>query len=169
MALSITGDPIRAIRSLRSSVEIAPYDFGAWGFLGWPLVATGKPEDLSELHSILSRIIGMAPEHPGAAYWLHHRAAAFLCEGDLVAAQSFAKQSVDKHRGLSWAWLTYANILGSVGDRVASSEAADEAARLNPRMTPAHYASRMAVMTAHDATAECRIEGLRAADLLDES
>jgi adenylate cyclase len=169
MAFSITGDPIRAIRSLRSSVEIAPYDFGAWGFLGWPLVATGRPEDLLELHSILGRILSMAPEHPGAAYWLHHRAAAYLCEDDLVAAQSFARQSIDKHRGLSWAWLTYANILGKVGDIAAAREAAEEAARLNPRMTPAHYTSRMKVMTAHDATVECRTAGLRAADLLSDS
>lgn len=169
MVWSSCGDPIRAIRVLRSSVEIAPYDFGAWGFLGWPLVATGKQEDLDELHSVLSRILTMAPEHPGAAYWLHHRAAAYVCNDELDEARSYAEQSIDKHRGLSWAWHTYANILGRLGDISGAREAADEALRSNSYMTPAHYASRLAVMTIDDTVLERRIAGLRDAELLVES
>jgi TolB-like protein/Tfp pilus assembly protein PilF len=167
MVWSSLGDPNRAIRALRLSVGIAPYDFGAWGFLGWPLVATGKAEDLEELHSVLSRILAMAPEHPGAAYWLHHRGAAFLCDDDLDAARQFVEQSIDKHRGLSWAWLTYANILGSLGEHRKAREAADEATRLNANMTVPHYASRLEVMTADGTTLQRRTAGLRAAELLD--
>ena len=169
MVWSSSGDPIRAIRALRSSVEIAPYDFGAWGFLGWPLVATGKEEDLNELHSVLSRILTMAPEHPGAAYWLHHRAAAYVCHDELDEARAYAEQSIDKHRGLSWAWHTYANILGCLGDISGARAAADEALQLNAHMTPDHYASRLTVMTSDDATFERRTAGLRAAELLTES
>ena len=169
MAWSLAGDPKRAIRSLRSSVEIAPYDFGAWGFLGWPLVATGIPEDLDELHGILDRILTMAPEHPGAAYWLHHQAAAHLCQEDLSAAQLSARQSIEKHRGLSWAWLTYASILGQLGSIADAREAALESARLNSRMTPIHYANRIRVMTTDDSTFLQRIAGLRAAELLDDA
>lgn len=166
MVWSSVGKPDRAIRSLRASIEIAPYDFGAWGFLGWPLVATGKAEDLQELHSVLNRILTMAPEHPGAAYWLHHRAAAFLCADELEEARDFAEQSIDKYRGLSWAWHTYANILGSLGDDEAAHEAAAEAIRLNPHMTPLHYAKRLKVMTADAKALERRTSGLRAAGLL---
>jgi len=168
MVWSSCGDPIRAIRTLRSSVEIAPYDFGAWGFLGWPLVATGKQEDLDELHGVLSRILTMAPEHPGAAYWLHHRAAAYVCNDELDEARTYAEQSIDKHSGLSWAWHSYANILGGLGDISAAREAAGEALRSNSHMTPAHYASRLAVMTIDDTVLERRIAGLRDADLLVE-
>ena len=140
---------------------------GAGGyFLGWPLVATGKAADLEELHSILSRILAMAPEHPGAAYWLHHRAAAFLCGNDLDTAREFAEQSIDKHRGLSWAWLTYASILGSLGAHEKAREAADEAMRLNSNMTVEHYAGRLEVMTADATALQCRTAGLRAAELL---
>lgn len=167
MIWTITGDPVGAIRSLKSSVAIAPYDFGAWGYLGWPMVATGKPGDLAELRRILEHILGMAPDHPGAAYWLHHLAAVHACEDELDVARQFAQQSVDKQRGLSWAWLTYANILGRMGEMTEARHAADEASQFNKNMSPVHYVERMRVMTLDHGTLEKRVSGLRAAGLLE--
>lgn len=165
---SFSGDPLRAIQALRSSVEIAPYDFGAWGFLGWPLVATGEARDLDELHTVLERILNTAPEHPGAAYWLHHRAAAYLCSDELDEAKICAERSIAKHRGLSWAWLTYANVVGRLGNHEAAREAVAEALQLNAHMSAAHYAHRLEVMTIDQPTFVRRTEGLRAAGFLDE-
>jgi len=168
MTYSFCGYPLRAIQALRSSVEIAPYDFGAWGFLGWPLVATGEAGDLEELHAVLARILKTAPEHPGAAYWLHHRAAAYLCSDEPDKARVYAEQSVGKHRSLSWAWLTYANTLGCLDEHDAARDAVAEALRLNAHMTTAHYARRLVAMTVHQSTVDRRIGGLRAAGLLGE-
>ena len=168
LTYSFCGDPQSAIRALRSSVEIAPYDFGAWGFLGWPLVATGAASDLDELHTVIERLLKTAPEHPGAAYWLHHRAAAYLCTDELEKAKACSEQSIGKHRGLSWAWLTYANVLGRLGDNEAARDAVAEALHLNAHMTAEHYAHRLGVMTVHQATVDRRTEGLRAAGILSD-
>jgi tetratricopeptide (TPR) repeat protein len=161
MVSSICGDPQSAIEFLRSSVEIAPYDFGAWGYLGWPLTATGSAEDLLEVHRIMDQIIGTAPEHPGLAYWLYHKSAAFTCQGDLDAAREFAEKAVKRHQSLSWVWLSFANVLADLGEVDEAHRAIGKAAKLNEWMTPAHFTKRIRVMTASDEVVQRRTSGLQ--------
>ncbi len=161
MVSSICGDPVSAIESLRSSVEIAPYDFGAWGYLGWPLTATNRTEHLAEVQRIMDQIIRTAPEHPGLGYWLYHKSAAFTCEGDLNAAREFAEKAINRHQALSWVWLSFANVLGRLGEDSEAQRAIGKAAQLNERMTPAHFAQRIRIMTASDEIVESRTTGLQ--------
>ena len=44
-----TGEYRRSIELLRRAVKLAPYDLGTWGYLGWPLVATGQAHDLARI------------------------------------------------------------------------------------------------------------------------
>lgn len=161
MVSSICGDPERAIELLRSSVEIAPYDFGAWGYLGWPLTATDNAEDLLEVHRIMDQIIRTAPEHPGLGYWLYHKSAAYTCQGDLDAAREFAEKAVKRHHALSWVWLSFANVLGHLDDVDGARRAIGKAAQLNEYMTPAHFTERIRVMTASDEVVRSRTAGLK--------
>ena len=55
----------RSLQQLRKAVDIAPFDFGAWGYLGWPLVQTGNQEDIDELQEIMSRLIEYSPWSSG--------------------------------------------------------------------------------------------------------
>ena len=161
MVSSICGDPESAIESLRSSVEIAPYDFGAWGYLGWPLTATNNMEHLAETHRIMDQNMRTAPEHPGLGYWLYHKSAAFTCEGDLAAAREFSEKAISRHQALSWVWLSFANVLGRLGEDSEAQRAIGKAAQLNERMTPAHFVDRIRVMTASDEVVESRTAGLQ--------
>lgn len=161
MVASICGSPGSAIELLRSSVEIAPYDFGAWGYLGWPLTATNSAEDLLEVHRIMDQIIRTAPEHPGLGYWLYHKSAAYTCQGDLDAAREFAEKALKRHQALSWVWLSYANVLGRLGDLDEAQRAIGKAAQLNEWMTPAHFAGRIRTMAASDEVVQRRTAGLQ--------
>ena len=60
-----TGEYRRSIELLRRAVKLAPYDLGTWGYLGWPLVATGQAHDLRELHEIVDRLLATSAQHPG--------------------------------------------------------------------------------------------------------
>ena len=69
------------------TVKLAPYDLGGWGYLCWPLVATGVAADLGEVHDIVKRLLATSPQHPGRVYWLFHRSVAFACADDCEHSQ----------------------------------------------------------------------------------
>lgn len=161
------GDPEQSIRSLRASVELAPFDFGAWGYLGWPLVARGLAADLDEVRTIIDRLLQLAPEHPGVPYWLYHKSVAYVCQGELEKAAGCVRQAIDKHGELSWVWMHQANVHGLLGQRKDAELDAARAAQANNAMTPAHYAARIRAMGGRSNTTHRRIDGLVAAGLLD--
>ncbi len=81
-----TGEYRRSIELLRRAVKLAPYDLGTWGYLGWPLVATGQAHDLRELHEIVDRLLATSAQHPGRAYWVFHKSVAHTCAGECEQA-----------------------------------------------------------------------------------
>jgi adenylate cyclase len=164
---SILGEPARAIEVLRSAVNEAPFDFGAWGYLGWPLAARGDAADLAELHKILDRLLELAPDHPGAAFWLYHKSVAYTCQQELDAAGEYARRAVDRQPDLSWALLNYANVFGLQGRGDEAREAAERAVQINPSMTPVHYVSRMRAMSVGNRAIDWRVAGLIEARLAE--
>jgi len=168
MVWAACGDPEQSIRSLRASVELAPFDFGAWGYLGWPLVARGTTEDLEEVHRIIDRLLKLTPEHSGVPYWLFHKSVAYVCQDALEQAADFARQALDKHGEQSWIWMHQANVLGLTGQYEDAELSAGKAAQINSDMTPAHYAARVRAMGGSAETTRKRIDGLVKAGLLDD-
>ncbi len=162
------GDVEASLRALQRCVDLAPYDFGAWGYFGWPLAARGTPEDLERLHSIIDHLVEVAPDHPGIGYWLYHKSAASLCEGDLDAAEDSIRHALEKHPEVSWGWMHLASILGAQGKHEKARDAAAEARRINPAMTPEHFAECLAAMSGPGGPIEARTAGLKKAGLLDE-
>lgn len=166
MVWAICGDPDRSIRALRACVEIAPFDFGAWGYLGWPLVARGTADDLKEVQRVMNRLLRLAPEHPGVPYWLFHKSVAHACQGDFEGAIEFGDQAIGKDGGQSWIWMHHANVKGLLGEPEEARRDALHAAELNSAMTPRHYAARVRAMRGSPETERKRLEGLIRAGLL---
>jgi adenylate cyclase len=162
------GEPARSITSLRRAVDVAPYDFGSWGFMGWPLAAAGAPQDLKELHEIMDRVLNTVPGHPGVPYWLYHRSVAYICEGRVDLAVSFASQSLEKNPGFPWAWMQYANALGMTKRADEARDAIHRCEEISAGLTPGHYARMVKGMSARDEVADMRLAGLRSMKVLDE-
>jgi adenylate cyclase len=158
-----TGAYRRSLELLRRAVKLAPYDLGTWGYLGWPLVATGDPQDLQEVHDIVERLLKTSPQHPGRVYWLFHKSVAYTCADDCERALAQAEEYTAEQPRFSLGWLHYANVLARLGRHDAARAALDQSLERNPLLTPAYYAELMAVLTDQPAVVERRVAGLRAA------
>ncbi len=154
-----------AIETLRRVVEMTPFDFGAWGYLASALVTGGEALELEEAHAILDRILTMAPQHPGVAYWMHHKALAYTCEARFEEALRFAKHAVERQPKLAWAWYLYANALG-MNDAGGAAKAVERAKQANPNMSVEAYVAFVNRTSATEGVSSQRIGGLQAAGLL---
>ena len=163
-----TGSYRRSIELLRRAVKLAPYDLGAWGYLGWPLVATGDAKDLKELHEIVDRLLATSSaQHPGRAYWLFHKSVAYSCAGDCERALAPAEEGTSELPRFSIAWMNYANVLGRLGRTDAAHAVLEQCLGHNPLMRPAYYVELMGVLTDQAAVVQSRTSGLYAAGLID--
>lgn len=161
VAWAYFGKSERSLGALGQAVTIAPFDFGAWGFMGWPLVETGSQQNIDELHEIMDRILKAAPSHPGAPYWLYHRSVACCFEGRNDLAVDFARQSVRQNARFPWVWMQYANALGITNAKDAAKKAIDHCTRISPRLTPEYYEQMILGMSANSEIADMRLAGLR--------
>jgi adenylate cyclase len=155
------GDHRKALNCLRKAVAHAPFDFGAWGYMGWPLTASGNADDLRELRSILDRLLSMEPHHPGAAFWLYHKSVAECCEGRYEAALEPAESAVELRPTLALGWMHYANVLGHENRKTAAEEALEHCRSVNPALTPKHFESLIRRMSGDKSVVEHRVGGLR--------
>lgn len=162
MVLATIGEASAAIAKLEKCVEIAPYDFGAWGYLGWPLTARGRVDDLDRLDGTLERIASVAPEHPGLPFWIYHRAVSSVCRDDLERARDLSSQALARNDGLPWVWMNHANLLARLGASDEARDAVDKALSKNPLMTPAHYVAQIRRMSEDCGFVQQRISGLEA-------
>jgi adenylate cyclase len=157
-----------SLRALHGAVEIAPFDFGAWGYMGWPLVETGVQRDLEELHEIMERILQATPLHPGVPYWLYHQSVAYACEGEDQLALDFARKSIERNPTFPWVWMHYANSLGRTNAADEARRAIQRSSEISPALTPEYYESMIRDMSANNESAALRLAGLREARILGE-
>lgn len=156
----------RSLSALRHAAEIAPFDFGIWGYMGWSLVQAGEQKELEELHEIMERMLQTAPRHPGAPYWLYHRSVAYTCDGTDALAVEYAQKSVELNPVFPWGWMQYANALGRTGAVDEARKAVCRSAEISPALTPNHYELMVRGMSASDAVATPRLAGLLEAEVL---
>lgn len=156
-----------SISALRRAVDLAPFDFGSWGYMGWPLVETGAQRDLDELHEIVERIIRAAPQHPGVPYWLYHRSVACTCEDRTEEACELAQKSVDRNPIFPWGWMNLANTQGRLGRSSDAHRSIRRCNEISPELTPQYYEGMIRSMSASDEFANKRIDGLGAIDILE--
>lgn len=144
------GQHRRALDSFRRAVQIAPFDFHSWGRLGRTLAYSGDPDELSEGHAILDRILAAAPNHPMVPYWFSFKANAYAREDRHDEAVRFARMSVEAQPGYAGAWLTLAHALGQLGRVDESRQALERARRANPAMAPEQIAAPIESLVAID-------------------
>lgn len=160
------GNVNRSLTALRQAVRIAPFDFGAWGYLGWPLVATGNSSDLRELHEIMARMCETSPQHPGVPYWMYHRSVASSCQGRTDDAVEFARQAVERNPAFPWGLFQLANALGSVDDTEAARNAVTRSLETSSALTAQHYEKMIREMSSDDDIARRRLAGLYESEIL---
>jgi adenylate cyclase len=161
-----TGAYRASLGLLRRAAKLAPYDLGTWGYFGWPLVATGEPQSLDELHGIIDRLLATAQQHPGRVYWLFHKSVAFVCANDCDRALALAEECTSEQAHFSLGWMNYANVLGRLGRNDAARRAVEQSLTINPLMKPDYYAALMAVLTDQPTVIERRTSGLYDAGIL---
>jgi len=166
MVLAHCGRLDESLMVLRNCVELAPFDFGAWGYMGWPLNARATDEDLLEVHSIMDRLLSSAAEHPGAAYWLYHKSVASCLQGHPEQSEQLMLEAAAKQKPVPWALMHFANVCGLLNRHDAAQEAVAQAAALNPKMTPALFADSIREMTHASKSGAVRLEGLVMAGVL---
>jgi len=161
LVLTYAGNHRKAVSCLRKAVAQAPFDFGAWGYMGWPMTASGEPKDLEDLRGVLDRLLAMEPHHPGAAFWLYHKSVAAACAGDYDTALEAAEAALDLRPSLALAWIHYANVLGHKKLKDRAAQALEQCKKINPAMTPKHYESLVKRMSRDKTLIEHRLGGLR--------
>jgi TolB-like protein len=167
-AYAYTGSYRRSLELIRRAVKLAPYDLGTWGYLGWPLVATGEANDLKELHEIVDRLLATSSaHHPGRAYWLFHKSVAYTCSGECERALAPAEECTTELPSFSIGWMHYANVLGRLGRKDAARGMLEQCLGHNPLMRAAYYVELMGVLTDRPAVVESRTAGLYAAGLIE--
>jgi adenylate cyclase len=164
-----TGGYRSSLELLRRAVKLAPYDLGTWGYFGWPLVATGQPESLEELHRIVQRLLNTSPQHPGRVYWLFHKSVAYACSDECERAVTPAEECIAEQPRFSLGWMHYANVLGRLGKADAARAASEQCTESNPLMNPAYYVELMSVLTDQETVIRRRTSGLYTAGLLPSS
>jgi adenylate cyclase len=163
-----TGNYRYSIELLRRAVKLAPYELGAWGYLGWPLVATGDAADLTEVHEIVARLLATSPQHPGRVYWLFHRSVAYACADDCENALAEAEEYTSEQPRFSLGSMHHANVLGRLGRHDEARIVVDRSMHHNPLMTPAYYAGLMTVLSDQPGVVAKRTIGLKDAGLIED-
>jgi TolB-like protein len=156
------GETEQSLQLLRRAINFAPFDFGAWGYMGWALVETGNKTDLSELQDIMNRLIESAPDHPGSSFWLFHRSVAATCCGELENAVKFSKASMARNSRFPFGWYQCANALGASGQLEQASDALRRCRELSPQLDVSYYEKIIDDMYKNKDTAQCRLAGIRA-------
>ena len=164
-AQAYCGEYREALRTLRRSVEFARYDFGAWGYLCWPLAATGVVEDLEELHSICDRLLEIAPTHPGAPFWNFHRSVGLMCMGKPEEALRPINTCLDRHPNFVLGLMHRANLLGLLGRTKDAERAVALAAAANSAMTVERYVNIIEQLSDVPEVRKLRTDGLQQAQL----
>lgn len=156
------GDQSLAIQLLRRSIEINPYDAGAWGYLGGALAPHADARRTDEALDILSRTIKDGIRHPGRPFWHHHVCVANTCRGQFEEAVRAARTAVELQPGLSLTWWHLANAYGELGSEREAADAAERAAQVNPAMTAEVFAALMRRTATSDSAYRRRTSGVLA-------
>jgi TolB-like protein/Tfp pilus assembly protein PilF len=155
------GDFKRSLACLRKAVARAPFDFGAWGYMGWPLTASGSAEDLAELRAIMQRLLRLEPNHPGVPFWLYHRSVGEAASGDYAGAARSIEDALAVHPDFALGWIHYANLLGHLRRRTDARAALERSRAINPAMTVAHFKALIEKMCDASTLVVARTGGLR--------
>jgi adenylate cyclase len=155
----------KAVATLRRAVEIAPFNFPAWGYLGLALGWAGNAEQMREAYKIFERLIANAPDHPSLPYWLCFKAGTLGREGRHQEAAEAAARGVMLQPRFAPGLVEYANALGYLGRVDDARDLAGRMVAANPNGTQEAYMKELLITTGSRQRAETHIGGLIAAGI----
>jgi serine/threonine protein kinase/tetratricopeptide (TPR) repeat protein len=134
-----TGQYERAVSNLRRANRLAPFDLVPWGYLGFGLACAGGPAEVAEATSILTHLIGDAPDHPSLPYWHQFLAIASLRTGDFETAIASAGRAVELQPGFVFNQIFLGEALCRAGREAEAREVIASIHRYNPAFTIAAF------------------------------
>lgn len=156
----------RSVAVLRRSVQIAPYHFVAWGYLGLTLGIAGDDADAAEARRILDRLLETAPDHPSVPYWEYFRAGVLTRQGDLAGAVQGVRRCMELQPHYLLAPVMLANALGSLGRSEEAKATWQAVCAAHPGFTAEGYARDILWQARIAGRAAPHLDGLRAAGIL---
>ena len=160
------GFPDKAVQALKRSVEIAPYNLVAWGYLGCAYAWAGTERQVSEADKILSRLIKESPDHPSYPYWHYFLHAVRTRQQRYEEAADLAMRTIEIHPLYILARVGYANALGFLGRLYEAREAWQTTMKINPNFSSDFYVAAVHVSAHTPENAEPFLGGLRLAGLI---
>ena len=157
----------RSVAVLRRAVQLAPYNFVAWGYLGLSLGIAGGDAEVAEARRILDRLLETAPDHPSVPYWEYFRAGVMTREGDHAGALQGAARCMELQPRYLLGAVMLANALGSLGQHEQARATWAAVVAANPRFSAAGYARDILRQARSAERARPHLAGLRAAGILE--
>lgn len=145
---------------LRRAVELAPFNFVAWGYLSLCIGWSGDDKAVAEAYKILDRLLQTAPDHPSVPYWLYFKAGVCARQGKFEEAAECACRSSEIQPRFALAYLQYANALGNMGRFEEAREAMDRMTAIIPGTTQEAYMRQVLLTTGAKERAEPHYGGL---------
>ncbi|MBT8114827.1 MAG: hypothetical protein KJP04_05585 [Arenicella sp.] len=155
------GESERANQALRRAIELAPLNLIARGYLALLLGFTGTEEEVSEARDIIQENFATAPKHPSAPYWHFFQAVVEQRLGNNTDAEALAKKSLIGQPAWVHNYFIIANACCLHDDHQGASKAVENAASINPYLTPQLYAENVYRITGSPEQSEPFIGGLK--------
>jgi serine/threonine protein kinase len=134
-----TGHYEQAVHHLKRVLRIAPFDFVAWGFLGYAHAAAGSQSDVADAQQILAQLINDAPDHPSVPYWLMFLTIADLRLAHYDKAIEHGRRAVDLQPAYVFNEVLLGEALMRSGREQEAAETMAMIPRYNPRFTMAMF------------------------------
>jgi serine/threonine protein kinase/tetratricopeptide (TPR) repeat protein len=156
----------RSVAALRRSVEIAPYNLVAWGYLALSLGIAGDEAEVAEARRILDRLLETTPDHPSVPYWWFFKGGVLTRLGQLEEAAECARRTVELQPHFFLAAVMLANALGAQGRLEEARAAWQRVEAIHPAFAASCYAHDIHLQALTPERAEPHLSGLRKAGLL---
>lgn len=155
------GDKDRAQLALRRVLEIAPLNLISRGYLALLLALSGGEEGAREARQLVLENFATAPKHPSAPYWNFFLAVAEERLGNNDKAVEYAKESLIGQPSWIHNYFIMANAYCLNDDRDAAKVALDNAASINPYLTPQLHAENIYRIAGNQEESEPFVGGLK--------
>jgi adenylate cyclase len=156
----------RSVGALRRSVEMAPFNLVAWGYLALSLGIAGDESEVAEGRRILDRLLETTPDHPSVPYWSYFKGGVLTRQGRLEEAAECARRTLELQPYFFLAAVMLANALGSLGRLEEARATWQRVQAIHPAFTAAGYAHEIQLQALTPERAEPHLAGLRSTGLL---
>ncbi len=162
------GQGLRAQRALRHSLELAPLNLVARGYLALALALTGGEAGAQEARELIDDNLATAPKHPSVPYWYFFQSIAEQYLGNHDDSIELAGKCLTRQPEWVHGWLVIANSQCEKDDLEAANVAIQNAAAINPYLTVPLYAQNVYRITGSQEKALPFVGGFARQGMIDD-